>query len=158
MNNEQNFVFIITGPTASGKTAFADQLAQLLDCEVINVDVGQFYTPLSVGTAKPDWKKFAYPCHLFDILDEPKDLTVVQYRTMVLEKVKEIQNRGRTPVLVGGSLFYIKSIFSHPISLNSMIVHAKSFLIILNLKNYGIFLIQLIQIEQLKSIRMIPIV
>lgn len=114
MNNEQHFVFIITGPTASGKTAFVDQLAQLLDCEVINVDVGQFYTPLSVGTAKPDWKKFDYPCHLFDILDEPKDLTVVQYRTMVLEKVKEIQNRGRTPVLVGGSLFYIKSIFFPP--------------------------------------------
>lgn len=114
MKNDKKFIFIITGPTASGKTACADQLAHLLDCEVINVDVGQFYTPLSVGTAKPDWKKFNYPCHLFDIINEPKDLTVVHYRALVLEKIKEIQDRGRTPVLVGGSLFYIKSIFFPP--------------------------------------------
>ncbi|QQR49334.1 tRNA (adenosine(37)-N6)-dimethylallyltransferase MiaA [bacterium] len=120
MKNDKKFIFIITGPTASGKTACADQLAHLLDCEVINVDVGQFYTPLSVGTAKPDWKNFTYPCHLFDIISEPKDLTVVHYRTLVIDKIKEIQDRGRIPILVGGSLFYIKSIFFPPHEFNTI--------------------------------------
>jgi len=117
-------LLIISGPTASGKTDLSVQIAHGLSktrraetrrAEIINADVGQFYTKLSVGTAKPDWKKMPVPHHLFDVLDEPKDLNVCEYRKMVLEKTKEIWKRGNLPIVVGGSLFYIKSLFFPPL-------------------------------------------
>lgn len=110
-------IIIITGPTASGKTAFVDQIySKNSAIEVINADMGQFYAPLSIGTAKPDWRALPYPCHLFDILTTPEDFTVVQFRARVIELVAQILARGNTPVIVGGSMFYIKSLFFPPLT------------------------------------------
>ena len=106
---------IITGPTASGKTQLSEMIAQNRSCEIINADVGQFYKPLSVGTAKPDLASAPYKYHLFDILDKPQDLSVVKYRSLVTDLVKDICSRGKIPVIVGGSLFYIKSLFFPPV-------------------------------------------
>ncbi len=114
MNN--NFFIVIFGPTAVGKTDYALKLADSISSEIINMDTGQFYTPLSVGTAKPDWESFSTPHHLFDILNEPKDLTVVDYRARVLGLFKSIWKKGRIPILVGGSGFYLKSLFFPPYS------------------------------------------
>ena len=109
-------IIIITGPTASGKTAFVDQIySKNSAIEVINADMGQFYAPLSIGTAKPDWRALPYLCHLFDILTTPEDFTVVQFRARVIELVEQILARGNTPVIVGGSMFYIKSLFYPPL-------------------------------------------
>lgn len=105
---------IITGPTGVGKTACVDQLAQNMDIEVINADMGQMYTPLSIGTAKPDWRNTTVPHHLFDIIDEPRDCTVTEYRERALHALSGVWRRQRVPVLVGGSLFYIKSLFFPP--------------------------------------------
>lgn len=107
-------VLMILGPTASGKTALSYSIAQELSSEIINVDVGQFYKPLSIGTAKPDLTNSPCPLHLFDVLDEPEDLTVSKYRELVIEQVHAIQERANQPILVGGSLFYIKSLFFPP--------------------------------------------
>lgn len=107
-------VIIITGPTGVGKTDFADALALKLPIEIINADMGQLYAPLSIGTAKPDWRSSATPHHLFDLLNEPVDYTAVAYRTRVIETVESIWARNRIPVIVGGSLFYIKSLFFAP--------------------------------------------
>lgn len=110
----RNCIIILYGPTAVGKSDFADLLATRLPCEIINVDVGQFYTPLSIGTAKPEWIKSATPQHLFDILSEPRTISVAEYRDQVLPLIQEVWTRGNLPVLVGGSGFYIKSLFFPP--------------------------------------------
>ena len=60
-------VIIITGPTASGKSGLADELALKFNGEIINADVGQFYKPFSIGTAKPDWINQPVKNYLFDI-------------------------------------------------------------------------------------------
>lgn len=110
-------VLIITGPTASGKTQLSEIIQPELDGEIINADLGQFYKPLSIGTAKPNLETVNYKHHLFDIINEPDDLSVVRYRQLVGEKVNHIFSQGKTPIIVGGSLFYIKSLFFPPAQL-----------------------------------------
>lgn len=113
MNSKQPII-ILTGPTAVGKTDIADKLAQMFPVEIINADMGQMYEPLTIGTAKPDWKSSAIRHHGFDILNEPHQYTVVAYRQYVMALCQEIWTRNKTPLLVGGSLFYIKSLFFPP--------------------------------------------
>jgi tRNA dimethylallyltransferase len=105
---------IIYGPTGVGKTDYALNFGSNEKIEIINGDVGQFYEPFGIGTAKPNWKEEKIPHHLFDVITEPQDCTVVEYRTMVLKKVYEIWSRNAIPVIVGGSGFYIKSLFFPP--------------------------------------------
>ena len=107
-------IIIICGPTGVGKSDFAEQLAQQVSGEIVNMDLGQFYTPLSIGTAKPDWANAKVSHHLFDILDTPKNFTVVEYRQRLLETCNELFKRDVMPVVVGGSLFYLKSLFFPP--------------------------------------------
>jgi tRNA dimethylallyltransferase len=108
------YVLVISGPTACGKTALSQHISSLIPSEIINADVGQFYTPLCIGTAKPDWQTEKTKHHLFDIIDEPRDLTVVEYRTLVTKKINDIWQKGKLPIIVGGSLFYIKSLYFPP--------------------------------------------
>jgi tRNA dimethylallyltransferase len=117
-------IIVIAGPTASGKTDLALTLAAHINGEIINADIGSFYTPLSIGTAKPDWKNQKTAHHLFDVLDQPKNFTVVEFRTQVQKLIQEIWSRGHMPIIVGGSAFYIKSLFfrQHDIAGTSEIV------------------------------------
>jgi len=105
---------LIHGPTGVGKSATIDSIGESLSIEVVNCDVGQFYQALSIGTAKPDWQNAAVPHHLFDIIQQPQDFSVVEYRDLIKAKIEEIWQRGNTPVLVGGSGFYGKSLFFPP--------------------------------------------
>lgn len=107
-------ILIISGPTASGKTSVSLDLAKLIPAEIINADMGQFYTPFGIGTAKPDWKNQTPKHHLFDIINVPEDLTVTKYRKLVLEKAEKIWNKGKLPIIIGGSLFYLKSLYYPP--------------------------------------------
>jgi tRNA dimethylallyltransferase len=111
----QASVIIVAGPTASGKSSFAEELARVHNGEIVNADSVQMFARLSVGTAKPDWRKSDIPHHLFDICSEPRDFDVSSYRSRVLDVVNEIVARGKMPILVGGSLFYIKSLFYPPL-------------------------------------------
>jgi len=104
-------IVVISGATATGKSDFAIQLAMRLDGEIINADIGSWYTPLNIGTAKPDWKNQTVPHHLFDILDEPKNFTIVQFREQVIRLAQEIWSRGKVPIVVGGSAFYVKALW-----------------------------------------------
>ncbi len=113
MQKRKSIIFIY-GPTAVGKSDYAVELADVGPIEIVNCDVGQLYTPLSIGTAKPDWKNEPVPHHLFDVLDEPRDYTVVEYKKALLTVCEKIWARGATPVVVGGSGFYIKSLFFPP--------------------------------------------
>lgn len=109
-----DFFIALYGPTAVGKTELSDQLAAELPIEIINMDVGQLYTPLTVGTAKPDWQKSCIPHHMFDVLNEPRDYTVAEYRAAVTPLLEAIWARGKIPVFVGGSGFYLKSLVFFP--------------------------------------------
>jgi tRNA dimethylallyltransferase len=107
---QRPFVLIIYGPTAVGKTDCALGIANHIPAEIINMDVGQFYTPLSIGTAKPDWQQSPIPHHLFDILDTPSNFTISDYRDRVYKLIGDIIARKKVPILVGGSGFYLYSL------------------------------------------------
>lgn len=113
-------VLIVTGPTGVGKTDFVLKLAAQFPAEIINADMGQMYTPLCIGTAKPDWQNEPVPHHLFDILNTPQDFSLVQFRALVMQLVPQIWARGKTPIIVGGSTMYIKSLFYAPASLGQL--------------------------------------
>lgn len=115
-----NFILVITGPTAVGKTDFALKIAESIPSEIINADVGQCYAPLTIGTAKPDWRNSPIPHHMFDIIDTPANITVVEFRKRLLETATDIIARGRLPIVVGGSAFYIKSLFFPPQSVSEV--------------------------------------
>jgi len=108
------FVVIITGPTASGKTSLAEALVAAVPGEIINADVGQFYTPLSIGTAKTTHGNAKY-YHGFDLFNEPHEYNIADYSKAVQEWVDACSKRGNLPVIVGGSLFYIKSLLFPPV-------------------------------------------
>jgi tRNA dimethylallyltransferase len=104
------FMLVIYGPTGVGKTDFALAIAEHIPAEIINMDVGQFYTPLSIGTAKPDWQHSSVPHHLFDIINTPTNYTVTEYRSLLYKTAQEVRDRGRLPILVGGSGFYLHAL------------------------------------------------
>lgn len=104
-------VIIIAGPTGVGKSYVAEQLASLLPAEIVNADVGQCYAPLTIGTAKPAWQHSPITHHLFDHINEPRHYSIVEYRKDVERIVHEIWQRKRIPIIVGGSTFYINSLF-----------------------------------------------
>jgi len=108
------FMLIISGPTAVGKSSLAERLAGLIPAEIINGDMAQCYTRLSIGTAKPDWRNSPIPHHLFDIIDEPRDFTVVEYYQKVQQALMDIRQRDKLPIIVGGSGFYLHSLFFPP--------------------------------------------
>jgi len=112
--NSKPHVLIIYGPTGVGKTDFALQIASQIPAEIINMDVGQLYTPLSIGTAKPDLSSVTVPHHCFDLLNTPEHFTVTAYRALCEKVLCDIWNRGKLPILVGGSGFYLKSLFFPP--------------------------------------------
>ena len=114
MMQKDPFIIVIYGPTGVGKTDLALKLGSHLPVEIINMDVGQLYTPLSIGTAKPDWRSSPIAHHLFDVISAPINITAVRYRALVEEKIKAIQARGNIPLLVGGSGFYLKSLLFPP--------------------------------------------
>lgn len=118
-------MIIISGPTAAGKSDFALELAEKIPSEIINMDMGQMYAALSIGTAKPDWQSSSIVHHLFDSIDSPRNYTVVEYRKNVLEILEGIWAKKKLPIVVGGSGFYLKSLFFPPINMlqNVKIIH-----------------------------------
>lgn len=112
--NTQKAMIILYGPTGVGKTDCALSLAERVSGEIINMDMGALYTPFSIGTAKPNWRSEAIPHHLFDVIDSPRQVTVVEYRALLIPILESIWQRGKVPILVGGSGFYLKSLFFPP--------------------------------------------
>lgn len=119
----QNPIIVITGPTASGKTAFSFALADKFGGEIICADSMTIYKGMDIGTDKPTLqipntknqipnKDGSYTIagirhHLLDVLDPDQEFNVSIFRDLVEQKVREITARGNVPFLVGGSLFYI---------------------------------------------------
>lgn len=108
---QSKVVIAIVGPTASGKTSLSVELAKRLDGEIINGDAMQVYKGLDIGTAKIlEEEKEGIPHHLFDIKDPTQSFSVAEYQTVVRRCIDEILDRGKQPIIVGGTGLYIQSV------------------------------------------------
>jgi tRNA dimethylallyltransferase len=101
----------IVGPTAVGKTRLSIELAKKLNGEIISGDAMQFYKGLDIGTAKATKaEQSQVKHHLLDILEPDESFSVAKYQGIVRDKISEIQNKNKLPILVGGSGLYIQSV------------------------------------------------
>ena len=103
-------ILVITGPTAVGKTKLSIELAKKYNGEIINADAVQVYKGLDIGSAKvTEEEKEGIPHHLLSIKEVDEDYTIYHYQKDCREKIKEIQDRGKIPIIVGGTGLYIKA-------------------------------------------------
>lgn len=104
-------VVVITGPTAVGKTAISLQVAKEIGAEIVSADSMQIYRYMNIGTAKPtpsEMKMVRH--HMIDIKDPWQEFSVAQYQSMAKRCIEDIQNRGKVPLIVGGTGLYINSL------------------------------------------------
>ncbi len=104
-------LIVVAGPTGTGKSELALDLAERLDGEIVNADSMQLYRGMDIGTAKlrPEERR-GVPHHQLDVLDVWQTATVASYQRDARAAVEDIRGRGRTPILVGGSGLYIQSV------------------------------------------------
>jgi tRNA dimethylallyltransferase len=103
----------ISGPTATGKSAFAIALAKTLDGEIINADSVQVYRGLDIGSAKPSKKEvLEVPHHLISHVDPREHYSVGRFRREALQCIYDIHERKKIPIIVGGTGLYIRGLFS----------------------------------------------
>ena len=99
------------GPTASGKTGVAIELAQRLNGEIISVDSALVYRDMNIGTAKPDAATLrGAPHHLIDLIDPTQSYSAAQFRHDALTAMSDITARGKIPILAGGTMLYFKAL------------------------------------------------
>lgn len=104
-------VICLMGPTSSGKTDLALELADEFPIEIINVDSAQIYRQMDIGSGKPDKDVLqAIKHHLIDILDPKESYSAWQFRNDALEIIKDIKARKKIPLLVGGTMLYFKAL------------------------------------------------
>ncbi len=104
-------VYVVTGPTASGKTAVAIDLCRAWDGEVVNADAMQVYRGMDIGTAKPDKEeRRGVPHHLIDIRDPSEKYSVADFVVDAAASIHEIQSRGHAAVVCGGTGLYVQSL------------------------------------------------
>lgn len=102
-------LLLVVGPTASGKSAVAETLASRLDAELISADAFQVYRGLDIGTAKPDpVSRHHHRYHCLDLFEPTARCTAGLYARAAQKAIAEVRARGRYPLLVGGSGFYIE--------------------------------------------------
>jgi tRNA dimethylallyltransferase len=104
-------VLILTGPTGSGKSDWAMRLAQRWPLEIISVDSAQVFRGMDIGTAKPGAAaRAAVPHHLLDILDPAQAYSAGQFAHDAVALIGQIRARGHIPLLVGGTMLYLKAL------------------------------------------------
>ncbi len=110
MNRLPTAIFLM-GPTASGKTGVAVELAQTLPVELISVDSALVYRDMNIGTAKPDAATLKIaPHHLIDIIDPTESYSAATFRNDALRLMADITARGKIPLLVGGTMLYFRAL------------------------------------------------
>jgi len=105
-------MIVVLGPTASGKTDLAIDLAKKFNGEIITADSRTIYKGMDIGTAKPKELK-GVPHYLIDIVSPNEDFNVALFKQKAVKKIDEIIERGKLPILVGGTGLYIKSIIEN---------------------------------------------
>ncbi len=106
-----NRLIVIVGPTASGKSALAMQLALRFGCEIVSGDSMCVYRGMDVGTAKPSLSdRQQVPHHLIDIRNPGEDFSVVDFQRLAGDAITDINQRGKIPILVGGTGLYVQAL------------------------------------------------
>jgi tRNA dimethylallyltransferase len=102
---------LLLGPTASGKTALAERLAARFPLGIVSVDSALVYRGMDVGTAKPDAATLARAPHrLIDLVEPTESYSAARFRADALAAMADIVQAGRTPLLVGGTMLYVKAL------------------------------------------------
>ncbi len=102
---------VIVGPTASGKSALAMEIAEKFDGEIICADSRTIYKYMDIGTAKPtEVDQKAVPHHLIDIIEPSEVFSAAKFKQLALEVIEDIASRGKLPILVGGTGLYIDAL------------------------------------------------
>lgn len=102
---------ILVGPTAIGKTEVSIEIAKKLNGEIISADSAQIYKYMNIGTAKiKEEEKEGIPHYLIDIVNPDEEFTVADYKELATKYVEDIYNRGKTPIVVGGTGLYVNSL------------------------------------------------
>jgi tRNA dimethylallyltransferase len=114
IKNIQKDLIVILGPTASGKTRLAARLADIIDSEIISADSRQVYRGMDIGTGK-DYGDYIVdgrliPCHLVDIADTGYKYNVFEFQKDFLKVYRDIRQKGKVPILCGGTGMYIESV------------------------------------------------
>lgn len=102
-------VIAVVGPTGSGKSAVAQRVAELLDGEIISADSMQIYRELNVGTAKVPPQNRSVPYHCIDMISISESYSAARYQHDAREAIESIAQRGRVPMLCGGTGFYVRA-------------------------------------------------
>ena len=109
--DKKPLALFLMGPTASGKTGLALQLATKIPCEIISVDSALIYRGMDIGTAKPTAEELAIvPHHLIDIKDPAESYSAADFRNDALTLMQQICAKGKIPLLVGGTMLYYKAL------------------------------------------------
>ena len=104
-------VVVIGGPTASGKTDLSIRLAQKINGEIVSADSMQIYKEMNIGTAKPDEdERQGIKHYMLDIINPDERYSVADYKRQAKIAIQEIINKGKTPIVVGGTGLYIDSL------------------------------------------------
>ncbi len=104
-------IIVIVGPTASGKSDLAVSLAKKFDGEIISADSRQVYKGMDIGTGKIKEEEMkGVPHYLLDVADPKEKFSVAKYKLLAEEKVEEIINKKKLPIICGGTAFYVSAI------------------------------------------------
>lgn len=111
MEQQKKKLIVLTGPTAVGKTKLSIQLAKAIGGEIISADSMQVYRGMDIGSAKiTEEEKEGIPHYLIDVLDPSEEFNIVLFQQLAKEAIKQIHEKGKIPILAGGTGFYIQSV------------------------------------------------
>lgn len=114
MDNNKPKIYGVVGPTASGKTAYAIELARKMNGEIVSCDSMQIYKHMDIGTAKPTLAELeAAPHHMINIAEPWEDYSVVKFVSAARGCIDDILSRGRAPILCGGTGLYFDSVIKN---------------------------------------------
>lgn len=104
-------VIVIGGPTASGKTRLSIELAKKIDGEIVSADSMQIYKEMNIGTAKPDNEEMQGIKHyMLDIISPDSRFSVAKYKEQAKQAIQEIIDKGKVPIVIGGTGLYIETL------------------------------------------------
>lgn len=107
-------VIAVVGPTASGKSALAVEIARLVGGEVVSADSRQVYTGLNIGTGKVTKREMrGVQHHLLDVTNPKRTMSVVQYESLATRAIRDILKRGKVPIICGGTGLYVDAVLTN---------------------------------------------